>query len=72
MSTHPQHTTESNPTPDAPTETAAPTTPPADDAGQQRDAESWVARCQAQFDAGGSARLRNLADDANHAMPDGV
>lgn len=71
MSTHPQYATESSLTTDAPTEatpaeTAAQATPPADDAA------SWVARCQSQFDAGGSARLRNLADDANHAMPDGV
>ncbi len=32
-------------------------------------AESWVARCRRQFDARRTDRLRNLADEANEAMP---
>ncbi|GAA0263299.1 hypothetical protein [Halobacterium noricense] len=79
MSTHPQRTTESNPTTDARTDatpagTAGQATPASDDTDRQHGdtPESWVARCQAQFDATHRDRLRNLADDANHAMPDGV
>ncbi|WP_435118412.1 hypothetical protein [Halolamina sp. C58] len=77
MKTHPQHPTEPNPTTGAPTdatpaETATHAEASADDDGRQDEPESWVARCQAQFDAASADRLRNLADDANHAMPDGV
>ncbi|MCD2204780.1 hypothetical protein [Halobacterium sp. KA-6] len=75
MSTHPQHATESNPTTsETPPGTASQPTPASDDTDRQHGdtPESWVARCQSQFDAARSDRLRNLADDANHAMPDGV
>jgi len=75
VSTHPQHATEPNPTTEpTPGETATRTAPSTDDTGRERDdtPESWVARCQSQFETGDSARLRNLADGENHAMPDGV
>ncbi|MCG1003896.1 MULTISPECIES: hypothetical protein [Halobacterium] len=76
MSTHTRTTTEPNPTTETQTDaTPTPTSPPAgDDTAQQHDdtAASWVAQCQSQFDAGHSDRLRNLTDDENHAMPDGV
>jgi hypothetical protein len=37
-----------------------------------RDDRSGTNRCQRLFSARGTARLRNLADAENHAMPDGV
>lgn len=32
----------------------------------------WTERCARQFATGDRARCRNLADDENEAMPDGV
>ncbi|MGB9964944.1 hypothetical protein [Halobacterium hubeiense] len=74
MSTHTRRTTDPTPSSETePTATATEPTPVADDAAEPSDtAASWVARCQSQFDAGGRDRLNNLADDENHAMPDGV
>ncbi|WP_089880222.1 hypothetical protein [Halogeometricum limi] len=34
--------------------------------------ESWVDRCQRQFESGRTDRLHNLADEENHAMSGGV
>jgi len=80
VSTHTTRTTEPEPntetrTEPSPAETAPRTTLSADDGADRTHDDlpgSWVARCQSQFDAGHRDRLRNLADDANHAMPDGV
>lgn len=42
------------------------------DGVEARDDRSGPSRCQRMFSARGTARLRNLADAENHAMPDGV
>jgi hypothetical protein len=49
--------------PEPPSETE-PDSPPTD--------VSWVDRCQRQFSSGDTSRCRNLADDGNEAMHDGV
>ncbi|RYJ14682.1 hypothetical protein ELS19_12455 [Halogeometricum borinquense] len=64
MSTHTRHATEPKPTP----ETTTTAHPP----NSAERSGSWVAQCQSQFDAGRTDRLHNLADEENHAMPDGV
>lgn len=71
MSTNSRHSTESQTTTpaqstpaDAASAEATPTEAPDPD-----DAESWVKRCQRQFDADRTDRLRNLADGENEAMP---
>ena len=33
---------------------------------------SWVDRCQRQFESGDTARLKNLSDDENEAMAGGI
>lgn len=43
-----------------------------DDALTPYDGASWTDRCTRQFDATDAGRMRNLADDENHAMHDGV
>jgi len=36
------------------------------------DDRSWTDRCTRQFATADASRMRNLADDQNHAMHDGV
>jgi hypothetical protein len=48
-----------------------PATPPSD-LDDARGDRSGTSRCQRLFSAHETARLRNLADAENHAMPDGV
>ncbi|ELZ33338.1 hypothetical protein C474_04640 [Halogeometricum pallidum JCM 14848] len=67
MSTNTRPTTESQTT----TSQSTPADAPSADAAPETtdDAESWVARCQRQFDSTRTDRLRNLADAENEAMP---
>lgn len=80
MSTHTYPTTDTQATNTRPTDTrtteatsdSRATYQPTLDHGEaasDRDADSWVARCQRQFDTRGTDRLRNCIDDENHAMP---
>lgn len=41
-------------------------------AATDHEADSWVARCQSQFDAARTDRLCNLVDAENQAMPTGT
>ncbi|MFC6824219.1 hypothetical protein [Halopelagius fulvigenes] len=73
MSTHtrnptePQSRTDPRPTPDPSEKRDATAAEPSADAAD--DTDSWVDRCQRSFSATDTRRLRNLADDANEAMP---
>ena len=42
---------------------------PAETTSESDDAESWVARCQRQFDARRTDRLPNFADGTNEVTP---
>ncbi|WP_139173314.1 hypothetical protein [Halogranum gelatinilyticum] len=55
--------TDSQPT-DEPTRSDGPL-----DTSSDRDTASGIARCQQQFAAHNTDRLRNCVDDENHAMP---
>lgn len=71
MSTNTRTTTESQTTTAArstPADAASAGTTPATETPEPDDAASWVERCQQQFDAGRTDRLRNLADGENEAM----
>lgn len=70
MSTNTQTTTESQTTAPArstPADAASAEATPATET-EPDDAASWVKRCQRQFDADRTDRLRNLADGENEAM----
>lgn len=66
MSTNTRQTTEPAPTTDRQPTTAA------ESNDHPGFSESWVKRCQRQFDAGRTDRLHNLTDEENHAMPEGA
>ncbi|NHN41156.1 hypothetical protein G9C85_05835 [Halorubellus sp. JP-L1] len=78
MSTRPELTRDDDATT---TRTATPTdfstettgAPPATgDAPSPLDGPSWTDRCKRQFATDDAGRMRNLADDRNQAMHDGV
>ena len=58
-------------TADAPPATADAATSTAD-APAADDGISWTDRCRRQFATDDASRMRNLTDDHNQAMPDGV
>ncbi|WP_323675714.1 hypothetical protein [Halorubellus sp. PRR65] len=55
---------------------ARPTTrdsrPTSDDTPAPDESVPWTERCKRQFSTTSTARMRNLNDDENHAMHDGV
>lgn len=80
VSIHTYPTTDSRPTTQTETTRPADSRPTSDptepDESHERhgtatdaDTDSWVARCQRQFDSQRTDRLRNCVDDENHAMP---
>ena len=72
MSTNSRHSTESQTTTPAqstPADAASAEATPTAGTPDPDDAESWVKRCQRQFDADRTDRLRNLTDGENGAMP---
>lgn len=46
--------------------------PPTDDAPAPHGDTAWTDRCKRQFSTTDTGRLRNLNDDENQAMQDGV
>lgn len=62
--------TDASPRIDEPTDFSRPASDPGRDSPPTDT--SWTARCQRQFSGADTSRLKNLADDENESMHDGV
>ncbi|WP_267640531.1 hypothetical protein [Haloarchaeobius amylolyticus] len=75
MSTRPDATPETrrtNPRIDEPTDFSRPEPTTTTGSESPPTDVSWTALCQQQFDTTDSGRLKNLTDDENEAMHDGL
>lgn len=72
MSTHTYPTAETRPHGDEPTSQPTLDNQSGRTKATDCDDDSWVRRCQSQFDSAATDRLANLVDAANQAMPTGT